>query len=77
MAAVNLKTKNIYQAPNVTCSPDFYLENSTCFPICQQWKQYSDTKSALVRGFIIAASLSGILGGVTVIVGSVIRYKTM
>ena len=62
---------------NVTCSPDFFLENSTCFPICQEWKQFSDAETALVTGSILVASVFGILGGIAVIVGSVIRYKSM
>ena len=78
MAAVSLKTEDVlFQASNVTCSPDFYLENSTCLPICQSWKQFSSAVSALGRGFIVAASLIGILSGIAVIVGSVIRYKIM
>lgn len=78
MAAVSLKTESASVQPlNVTCSPDFYLENSTCFPICQQWKQFSDSVSALVQILITAASLLGILGGGAVIVGSAIRYKSM
>ena len=62
---------------NVTCSPDFYLENSTCFPICQQWRQFSKSETALVRGSAASSSVVGILGGIAVIVGSVIRYKSM
>ena len=28
--------------PNMSGSPDFYLENSTCFPLCKEWRQYFD-----------------------------------
>ena len=62
---------------NVTCSPDFYLENSTCFPICQEWTRFSYAEVALVRGSAGAASVLGIMGGIAVIVGSIIRYKSM
>ena len=61
----------------VTCSPDFYLENSTCFPICQEWTQFSYAETGLVRGSAAAASVVAIMGGIAVIVGSIIRYKTM
>ena len=62
---------------NVTCSPDFYVENSTCFPICQEWSAYSDDSTVLVRVFAAIAAVVGILGGSAVIVGSIIRYKSM
>ena len=60
----------------VTCSPNFYEENSTCFPICQTWS--TDGTTGLVKLVTAAiASVLGILGGSAVIVGSVIRYKSM
>ena len=62
---------------NVTCSPDFYLEDSTCFPICQEWSRFSYTEVALIRGSAAAASVVGIVGGIAVIVGSIIRRKSM
>ena len=61
---------------NVTCSPSFYEENSTCFPICQTWS--TDETTGLIK--LVAAGIAsvlGILGGSAVIVGSVIRYKSM
>ena len=62
---------------NVTCSPDFYPKNSTCFPICEEWTQFSYAETALVRGSAATASVVGIMGGIAVIVGSIIRYKSM
>lgn len=62
---------------NVTCSPDFYLDNSTCFPICQEWKIFSDAEAALAVNTAAIASVIGILGSIAVIVGSIIRYKSM
>ena len=61
----------------MTCSPDFYLENSICFPICQEWTRFSYAEAALVRGSASTASVLGIMGGIAVIVGSIIRYKSM
>ena len=76
--AVSSNTENTaFPTSNVTCSPDFYLENATCFPVCETWKQYSDDISALVAGWILLASLLGILSGIAVIAGSIVRYKTM
>ena len=66
-----------FNESNVTCSPNFYLYNQTCLPICEEWKRFSDTESALVSGSAATASVVGILGGVAVIVGSIMRYKTM
>ena len=63
--------------PSVTCSPDFYEENSTCYPICQEWKTFSDGKTALIRVSATMATVVGILGGTAVILGSIIRYKSM
>ena len=62
---------------HVNCSPDFYLENSTCFPICQEWTQFSYAEAALVRGSAATASVVGIMGGIAVIIGSIIRFKSM
>ena len=62
---------------NVTCSPDFFLENSTCFPICQEWNQFPDDQANFVVAGVGIASLLAIVGGMAVIVGSVIRYKRM
>ena len=63
--------------PNVTCSADFYLENSTCFPICQEWTRFSQTEHTLLVGSAAGASVLGIIGGLGVIVGSIVRYKSM
>ena len=63
--------------PNITCSSNFYLENSTCFPICQEWSRFSDTGAKLVIVSAGLASVLGLLGGIAVIVGSIIRYKSM
>ena len=62
---------------NVTCSSDFHLENFMCFPICEQWRQFSDAETALTVGSVTTAALIGILGSVAVIVASIIRYKNM
>ena len=62
---------------NVTCSPDFYEENSTCYPICQEWKRLTKDKNVLVRLAAAISSVVGILGGIAVIVGSIIRHKSM
>ena len=62
---------------NVTCSPDFFLENSTCFPLCQEWKQFSDGRDTIFFGIIATTSVLAVLGGIAMIVGSVIRYKSM
>ena len=62
---------------NVTCSIDFYLEGSTCFPLCEQWKQFSDVGTALTIGPIAVVSVMTILGGVAVILGSFVRYDKM
>ena len=62
---------------NVTCSVGFYLEGSTCFPLCEDWKQFSDVATALTIGSITAASVMGFLGGIAVILGSLVRYDTM
>ena len=67
----------VFNESNLTCSPAFYLANSTCLPICQEWKQYPDKESAAVVGCIVMASVVAILGGVAMIVGSFIRYKAM
>ena len=62
---------------NITCSPTFYLENSTCLPECEEWLQISFSLHSLVTGTAYASSLLAVLGGVAVIVGSIIRYKSM
>ena len=62
---------------NVSCSPDFYLENSTCFPVCEEWRQYSDGETALTKAFVSLALVIALLGCVAVIVASFIRYKSM
>lgn len=67
----------LFNQSSVTCSRDFYLENSTCLPICQEWKQNSDAVTASVIGCIMFAGVVGILGCIVVFVGSFIRYNTM
>ena len=61
----------------MTCSIDFYLEESTCFPLCEQWKEFSDVATALTIGSIAAASVIVILGGIAVISASFVRYDKM
>ena len=62
---------------NVTCSAQFYLENSTCFPLCEEWMQFSSTNTALVSSIATTVSVLAILGGAAVIVGSIVRYQSM
>ena len=63
--------------PNITCSQNFYLKNSTCVPICQEWKQYSDVEYALVIYSIAISGIVSLLGCIAVVIGSIIRYKSM
>ena len=62
---------------NLTCSPTFYLENSTCFPLCEEWMQFSEANTYLVSGTAATVSVLALLGGFAVIAGSIIRYKSM
>ena len=67
----------LLDGPNITCSDDFYLKNSTCLPICQEWKQYSDMESSLLIGSVAISAVLSLLGCIAVIAGSIVRYKTM
>ena len=62
---------------NKTCSMDFYLENSTCLPLCEEWKQFSDDATDLFIALTTIGSVMGILGGVAFIVASIVRRKSM
>ena len=62
---------------NKTCSVDFYLENSTCLPLCEDWKQFSDDATDLIIAFTAIGSVMGILGGIAFIMASFVRHKSM
>ena len=67
----------LLDGPNITCSEQFYLKNSTCIPICQEWNQHSEAESAMMSSFIAISGVFSILGCIAVIIGSIIRYKNM
>ena len=62
---------------NRTCSMDFYLENSTCLPLCEEWKQFSHDVTDLIIGLTTIGSVMGILGSVVFIMASIVRHKHM
>ena len=62
---------------SLNCSPNFYVDNSTCLPVCQKWTQYTDVQSALVIGSATVSAVLSLLAGAAVIVGSIIQRKTM
>ena len=62
---------------NVTCNPGFYVEDSTCFPMCQEWMLFSGARTLMTRIIIGASSLLATVTCVAVIVGYIIRYRTM
>ena len=70
-------TELLLDGPNITCIENFYLKNSTCVPICQEWKQYSGVEYALVIYSIAISGVVSLLGCIAVVIGSIIRYKNM
>ena len=62
---------------NLTCSSDFYLENSTCVPSCSQWKPYLDVEYAILWASLILTTVLAVVGSTGVIIGAIIRRKSM
>ena len=62
---------------NNPCSIDFYLENSTCLTLCEEWKQFSDDATDLIIAFTTIGSVIGILGSIAFIVAYFVRHKSM
>ena len=62
---------------NMTCSIDFYVENSTCLPLCEEWTQFSDAGTNVIIALVTIGSVMGILGGVAFIVVSIVRHEHM
>ena len=67
----------LLDGPNITCTENFYLKNSTCVPICQEWKRYSDAEYVMTIYSLTISGVVSLLGCIAVVIGSIIRYKNM
>ena len=62
---------------NITCSLNFYLENFTCLPECLEWDEYPNEESAIVTASVVCAAMVASFGLIGVIIGTIIRHKSM
>ena len=61
----------------ISCQVDFFLDNGTCRPKCGEWGINTKQATAALRAVDITAVIIGIIGGIIVLVLSLLRYKQM
>ena len=61
----------------VTCSTSFYVEDGICVPACDEWEQDSHQTTITIATALLLAALMSLAGGTGVIIGSIIRRKSM
>lgn len=61
----------------VICSEDFFFDDGACTPECGQWSIYSSELKSAVKVLVILSLATGIIGGTTVVVISLIRHEKM
>ena len=64
-------------AYNITCSASFYVEDGICVPACDEWEQDSHQTTVTIATALLLTALVSLAGGTSVIIGSIIRRKSM
>ena len=70
-------TSKVFDNSTVVCSDNFKLFCETCLPLCSSFSQYDKTTTSIRKTVDITAAVTAIVGGVLLIVLSVIRRKKM
>ena len=62
---------------NIICREGFFCDNDTneCVPQCGVWSQYSHSVNTAVDTLALLSALSGVIGGVGVLIVAALRRK--
>ena len=61
----------------IECNDQFYCSNNFCKPHCARFRDYSKEVTVAIDVMIIIGAIVGLLGGIAVLIISVIKRKRM
>ena len=61
----------------IECNDQFYCSNNFCKPHCARFRDYSKEVNVAIDVMIIIGAIVGILGGIAVLIISVMKRKRM
>ena len=61
----------------IECNDQFYCSNNICKPHCARFREYSKEVTVAVDVMIIIGNIVGLLGGIAVLIISVMKRKRM
>lgn len=73
--AVSLRNINNSLSGNITCLDEFIELNGTCHPRCDSWTTQLKSIVAVQRASRFLAAVTGVVGGFTFLVASVLRRQ--